>query len=390
MQHRMRHLLLNALAFAMCYLSANQLAWRQGVVRHIALPFEAAIPFLPWMIIPYLSSGVFFCLVFFMAGSQNQVRIFSQRMLLATVLASLVFVIFPLQFSWHRPAIHHQLLAFLYEMLGLMDKPYNQLPSLHVAFCILFWHTLRLQLPPGTGRIFLAGWLALMAASTLFTYQHHVLDIVGGIALALFCMQAVARKIKEPQVAFYYLMLAGITLVAGVFFLHSWLALYVMGCLLLVSLAYWRRDANFMHKTGGRHPWWIWVLYAPYLIGYQLTWLAVMWRERRKPVMLRLTEQLWVGRRLNAAEAMQLPADCCIIDLGNELSETPLLRTHSYWHYPLLDLLTPPPDAVAAILQRMREEITAGNTVYLHCAMGYSRGILLAKLYMSQGTILQQ
>jgi len=102
-------------------------------------------------------------------------------------------------------------------------------------------------------------------------------------------------------------------------------------------------------------------------------------------VIIKLTEQLLVGRRLSAREARQLPPDCSIIDLANELSETPALRKHDYWHYPLLDLTTPTSVAMNEILQRLREEIAAGKTVYLHCAMGYSRCILLAKLYMSQG-----
>ena len=391
---RLRHLLLNVLAFALCYPSANLLARQAASVRHLALPWETAIPFLPWMILPYMSSGLWFCLVFFMVRSQNQLRILSQRLLLATVLASLVFVFFPLQFSWPRPAMQAGAWSALYDVLAWMDQPYNQLPSLHVAYCILFWQTLRLQLPPhGVGRILLAGALSLTAISTLFTYQHHLLDVAGGILLALFCMRTIVIDAKEAQVSFYYLMLAGILLVlgqpgiadiAGLPHWLSWLAIYLVCSLLLVALAYWRRDRYFLRKTAGRHPWWIWLLYAPYLSGYRLTWLAVVWRERRKPVVLRLTPQLWVGRRLGRHETSHLPAGCSIIDLANELSETASLRQLSYWHCPLQDLVAPPPEAIQAILQHLRQEIADGKIVYLHCAMGYSRCILLAKLFMSQ------
>lgn len=390
---RWRYLLLNVLVFGLCYPSANLLAHRAGITRHAALPFEAAIPFLPWMIIPYMSSGLFFCLVFLVAGSQNQLRILAQRTLLATVLASLVFIMYPLQYSWGRPAIAPGWLASLYASLDIMDKPYNQLPSLHVAYCLLFWQSLRLRLRPGPARILLATWLLLTAVSTVFTYQHHVLDVFGGIALALFCMWAVELRVSEAQVAFYYLMMAGIVLAVGVCGLHSWLAFYLACSLSLVALAYLRHDSHFLHKCKGRHPWWIWLLYAPYLSGYQLTWLAVVWRERRKPAIVKLTPQLWVGRRLSNTEALQLPPDCTIIDLANELNETPALRRHNsrhYRHFPLLDLRTPPADTVQAVLQCLNTEISAGKTVYLHCAMGYSRCILLAKLFMSQGNLSKQ
>ncbi|PXX39733.1 phosphatase PAP2 family protein [Undibacterium pigrum] len=384
-QHRLRHLLLNTLTFALCYLTANALAQHLGVKRHAVLPFEAGIPFLQWMILPYLSSGLFFCLAFFMVSSQDQLRLLSQRLLLATVLAAFVFVLYPLQFSWPRPAISSAWCAYLYDYLAMMDKPYNQLPSLHVTYCVLFWTALREHVRPAPLRIALAAWLLLTAISTLFTYQHHLLDVLAGLLLAGFCILLVTPKKTEPQVAFYYLIFASLFLITGVIASHNLFTLYIACSLLLVSLAYYRRDRYFLHKHKGQHPWWIWLMYAPYLIGYQLTWYAVVWRERRKPVIIKLTEQLLVGRRLSAREARQLPPNCSIIDLANELSETPALRKHDYWHYPLLDLATPTNAAMDEILQRLREEITAGKTVYLHCAMGYSRCILLAKLYMSQG-----
>ncbi|MBC3918957.1 phosphatase PAP2 family protein [Undibacterium sp. CY18W] len=388
-QHRLRHLLLNALTFALCYLTANLLAQQQGIVRHAALPFESSIPFLQWMILPYLSSSVFFCLVFFMVKTQDELRVISQRLLLATVVAAILFVIYPLQFSWPRPVIESPWWAYLYASLTLMDKPYNQLPSLHVSYCILFWSALRPQIQPGPARSLLAGWLILTALSTLFTYQHHVLDLVGGALLAFFCIIMITPRKTEPHVAFYYLVAACALLSTGVLAWHLPLALYLMCSLLLVSLAYFRRDCNFLHKRNGLHAWWIWLMYAPYLLGYWLTWHAVVWRERRKPVVIKLTEQLWVGRRLSNAEASQLPADCSIIDLANELSETRALRAHTYRYFPLMDLQTPPPDTVREILLHMRAEMDGGKTVYLHCAMGYSRCIVLAKLYMSQGTLIR-
>lgn len=385
-QHRLPHLLLNALTFTLCYLTANTLAQQQGVVRHAALPFEAGMPFLPWMILPYLSSGLLFCLIFFMVRSRDELRVLSQRLLLATVIAAVIFVLYPLQFSWPRPAISSTWCAYLYDYLALMDKPYNQLPSLHVAYCLLFWNALRGQVNSAPLRITLAAWLLLTVISTVFTYQHHLLDVLGGGMLGWFCIYFIKPKRTEPHVAFYYLIFANIFLIVGFIAAHSWLALYIACSLSLVALAYYRNDVNFLHKNQGQYPWWIWLMYAPYLLGYQLTWLAVVWRERNKPVIIRLTERLWVGRRLSNKEAQQLPEDCSIIDLANELSETPTLRKHTYRHFSLLDLLKP--DAVASneILRYMRQEIELGKTVYLHCAMGYSRCILLAKLYMSQGT----
>src|ERR1035437_11092281 len=89
-QQRLQHLSLNILSFNVCYLLGNTLAQQQAITRHVALPFETQIPFLQWMIVPYLSSGLFFCLSFAWVRSVDQLSVLSQRLLLATVLASLV------------------------------------------------------------------------------------------------------------------------------------------------------------------------------------------------------------------------------------------------------------------------------------------------------------
>lgn len=381
---RLRHLSLNVFSFSLCYLLANSLAQQQSITRHVALPFEVHIPFLQWMILPYLSSGLFFCLVFFRAASSDALRVVSQRLLLATVAAAMVFILYPLQFSWPRPPVSSGLCARLFQGLSLVDQPFNQLPSLHVAYCLIYWQALRPTLAAPWARIALAIWLMATALSTLFTFQHHALDVLGGALLGWACCLCIRPGRLEPAVAFYYLMAAGMALIVGFFGLHHAGGLYVACSLLLVSRAYSRHDRHFLHKAHGRHPLWIWLLYAPYLLGYRLTWYAVRWRERRKPAVLQMADNLWVGRRLSDGEACRLPANCTIIDLANELSETPSLRAHRYRYFPLLDLQAPPTATLGEIVAVINEELAADRQVYLHCAMGYSRSVRLADAYLEQ------
>ncbi|MFZ6658087.1 phosphatase PAP2 family protein [Undibacterium sp. TJN19] len=359
------------------------LAQQAGVTRHLVFPFEADIPFLQWMIVPYLSSGIFFCLVFFSVNSVDELRMLSQRLLLATVLASMVFVLYPLQFSWPRPEINSSFCSSLFTLLSLVDQPYNQLPSLHVCFCLIFWHALRASIASGLIRFVLAVWLTLTGAATVFVYQHHLMDVLSGIVLGLVCVRLIQPGRTEPNVAFYYLLAACMLLVFGVFGLHSLLCLYLAGSLALVSLAYYRQNRHFLYKKNGRYPIWIWLLYAPYLFGYKLTWHAVVWKEKRQPVIKRLTNSLWLGRRLSNNEVIELPVNCSVIDLANELTETPALRQAAYYYFPLLDLVTPPSDCIHEISAIIADEIASGKVVYLHCAMGYSRCIWLANSYMA-------
>jgi membrane-associated phospholipid phosphatase len=381
---RIRCLLFNWLAFGATYPLANLIAQQAGTTRSVALPFEHAIPFLPWMVVPYLSSGLFFTLAFFWVRSKQDLRTLSRRLLLATVVAGLIFALFPLRFSASRPPLDEPVWRFLFAFLSAVDKPYNQMPSLHVAYCMILWMSLRSSILQATWRTALAAWLLLVAASTIFTYQHHVLDIAGGVLLCAFACRAVRLEQTEPAVALHYLMGAGIVLQAGALYFHSWFALYLATSLSLVSLAYARGDRFFLRKKNGKFPPWVWLLYAPYLIGYLLTWQAVRFKERHHPPVARLGETLWAGRRLTNREAALLPADCVIFDLANELSETPSLRSHPYHHFPLLDLHSPAPAVTSEIIEAMLREAKAGKPIYLHCAMGYSRSKFIAKQFMKR------
>ncbi len=385
---RTRYFLINALAFTLCYQVSNFLAQQRHVTRNVAFSFEYHMPFLEWMIIPYLSSGILFAASFLWIEKKDDLRVLNQRLLLATVSATLIFALYPLRFSFPKPSIASPFYAALFDFLAALDRPYNQLPSLHVAFCAIYWPSWRVSLKQGLAhramQICMALWLVLVTVATLFTYQHHLLDILGGLVLGLAAIFLIRPDREQPNVAFYYLMASGIVFLVGVIALRSVLALYLLLSLLLVSLAYRRQDNNFLHKHAGRHSGFICFFYAPYFFGYWLAWHYVRFHERRNPLFVNVSERLWIGRRLSAIETEKLPDACVIIDLSCELSETANLRKHPYRHFPLLDLISPDPSVTTEIVTAIRSEISAGRSVYLHCAMGYSRCILLAKLYMGE------
>lgn len=386
---RCRHLLLNGLAFGLCYPLANLLAQRLGVTRGVALPLDAAIPFLPWMILPYSCSGLFFCASFLLVRSRAEVALLSRRLLLATLAGGLVFFLYPLHFQLPRPPVQAPWLDRMFQVLALVDRPYNQFPSLHVAYCMLFWSALQARAAQAHVllRVALAATLLLVALSTVFTYQHHLLDVAGGLLLGGLTLALLRKSSDEVKpVAFYYSMAALLVFQLGVLAQRetpaaSLVALYLAASLLLVSLAYARGDRRFLGKHQGRHPAWSWLLYAPYLGGYWLTWQLVRLRGRGQPPCRQLAQRLWVGRRLSASEAAQLPPGCVVIDLANELAETAALRRPPYHHYALLDLAAPEPGVIADIVAVVTAAIARGDTVYLHCAMGYSRSRFIYQRY---------
>ncbi|TWI61446.1 PAP2 superfamily protein [Pseudoduganella lurida] len=378
---RAGHLLLNWLVFGLCYQASAHMAARLPAQHSVALAADHGLPFWPWTIVFYATSGIFFTLVFLAAPHAEALRVVSRRMLFCTVAAALVFALYPARFTWSRPVLDDVFLGAAYRLLDAVDRPFNQLPSLHVAYCVVFWLALH-PLLGGWRRAVLGGWLALVALSTLTTWQHHVLDVAGGLLLGLAAALLVRPgTTRQTTVAFYYALMAGVTLHIGWFLLGYWLAVYGAACLALVALAYARRDPHFTRKRNGRHTIASWLLYWPYLAGYRLTWLLVRWRERHRAPFELAGPGLFIGRRLADAEARLLPPDCHVIDLCAELPETPALRRGWYRHLPLLDLQAPRPSQLRAILALMAAQHRQGHQIFLHCAMGYSRSRFIARLY---------
>ena len=120
----------------MLYPALNLLTELQQISRSLTFAWDQNIAFLPWMILPYNSSALMLILAFMMVDSKARLRQLSLRLLFATAISSVFFLLYPLQHSFDRPLMS----AFwqqMYGFLDLVDKPYNQLPSLHVIYGLI-------------------------------------------------------------------------------------------------------------------------------------------------------------------------------------------------------------------------------------------------------------
>jgi membrane-associated phospholipid phosphatase len=391
---RLRLLCINALVFVICYEGASRYAAnRKASVRiySLAFDFESDMPFIPWMLVPYMTLWIVFAASFLCIKSPQALQTHHQRTLLATVMAGVFFVCFPTKFSPELaaqiPIITMPLLSVLQEALLLLDHPFNQFPSLHVAYAALLFSTLAAWVQNRRLKLAVGMWLCLSALSTVLVYQHHILDIVGGLGLAGIALRTVVtapQPQKDPPVAFYYLMASGCCAVLGALILPVWLTLYICCSLCLVSLAYYRLDRDFLRKRNGQHKLWIRALYAPYLIGYFCTWQFMRWHQNKqhKPAFTLVTPQLWVGRCLKKREALLLPSDCSVIDVSPELQDCLVTTSKHYIHIPILDIISIPNKVLDECVQAIHHAIASNQTVYLHCAMGFSRSQAVAKHYL--------
>lgn len=159
--------------------------------------WERAIPFVPWMILPYLSIDLFFIAAPFLFSSARDLNLFVRRMAAAIMVAGLCFLLLPLRFAFPRPHADGWL-GWLFDWFRAMDAPLNLFPSLHAALVILLANAYARNLQGGT-RFVVLGWFLLIGVSPLLTRQHHVIDIVGGFALAAGCLGFIRQNLPSPS-----------------------------------------------------------------------------------------------------------------------------------------------------------------------------------------------
>lgn len=381
----------NGLLFQGLYSACQAAAARAGISRDIATPWDAGLPHLPWMLLPYMSSVPLLVLAFLFTPTRGSLRALSQRCAVATALATWVFAVWPLRvneaFRAGLAAPADPLPQALAGLLLQLDGPYNQWPSLHAAYAVILWPALRGRMPGAAGRLAWGGWLLLLAASTVFTGQHHLPDLAGGLALGGLVCWRLPVMAEAARVALAYAVLSLACLTLGLTVLPLAPCLWAAACCGAVAWAYAGRRTGFLHKRGGSFPAWVWGLYGPYLAGYWLIWCWVRWRGRREAPFQAAAPGVWVGRRLTEGEAAGLPPGCRVIDLASELTVPPELRPRIVFTGALLDLVTPSPVELARIAEAIDAERLRGRPVLLHCAMGYRRSREALQAWAARPTV---
>ena len=121
----------------------------------------------------------------FLCESRNELRVFAQRIAFAILVAGVCFLLIPLQYSAVRPQPSDWTGA-IFRFLHFFDQPYNLLPSLHITFRTIL-AAFYAKHTKGVMRLASHVWFVLIGFSTLLTYQHHIVDVVGGFVLAAIC-----------------------------------------------------------------------------------------------------------------------------------------------------------------------------------------------------------
>jgi membrane-associated phospholipid phosphatase len=143
---------------------------------------ERNIPFVPQMYVIYFSA---LCLPFVLLlyfDSTGQIQDWASEMRISILFSGAIFLILPTsQFTIFSFSDH----PIIDRGIQLITGRHNLFPSMHVALStIIVRHIVRLEKRTRVRLVFWM-WLAALIASTVITRQHNVIDVFGGIIIAL-------------------------------------------------------------------------------------------------------------------------------------------------------------------------------------------------------------
>ncbi|MBK5142953.1 phosphatase PAP2 family protein [Budviciaceae bacterium BWR-B9] len=159
------------------------------------LQAELAIPFIPTFVWFYLSMYLVFMLPVFFLNTRDLKRL-AAELIIVTVVAAIIFLLFPAQLGFVRQLPESGIYREIFESIFALDKPHNLVPSLHVAYSVTIVLAI-LKNSQALVRYSLIIWLSGLILSTVFTHQHHLLDVVSGVLLSFFTYQLMDRRYEK-------------------------------------------------------------------------------------------------------------------------------------------------------------------------------------------------
>ncbi|MFO0809803.1 MAG: phosphatase PAP2/dual specificity phosphatase family protein [Gemmataceae bacterium] len=375
--------------FLLLYGGTNWFTAQRSNVGTWYFDWELGLPYVPLLIVPYMSIDLFFFAAPFLCRSEREMTTFARRVTFSILVASTLFLLLPLTLVWRRPHIDGGFGDFVEASCTvpyLMAYPHNLFPSLHITLrTILAIHYARLT--TGFVRVLSDVWFSLIGFSTVLTYQHHLIDIAGGFVLAavafyLFRESPPNREIvPNPTLGRRYAVLAGFVVTLAVLTWRWGVFLLPWGVGLgTIAAGYFGLGPGAYRKEDGKLPWSARFVLAPVLLGQ---WLSLRYYARQCRHWDEVVPGVWIGRVLSSDEAAIAIQGgvTAVLDLTAEFSETQAFRRGRYCNIQILDLTAPTAAQIADAVAFITKEASRG-TVYVHCKIGYSRSAAVVGAYL--------
>ena len=146
---------------------------------------DEQVPFLPNTVWIYISEYVFFTVIYLLSKDMVNLNKYLYSFLSLQVVSVLIFWAWPTTYprdQFPLPTDLNALTTYAFSTLRQADSPASCCPSLHVSSvflsAFLFLDEQKKKLP------FFLVWGILIAASTLTTKQHYLVDVFAGLAMS--------------------------------------------------------------------------------------------------------------------------------------------------------------------------------------------------------------
>ena len=184
--------------FYLVYGSASWLTDQHEFRFVCDLPYETEIPLITSMAIPYLGLFPLMMLSPFIIRERHAYWNYARILSIELFIAAMFFVFVPIRIRFPRPDPDGPF-TDLYRFADTINLEHNNLPSLHVAFAV----TTAMMFGSYTQNTAIR-WLIVLcclviAASTVFTHQHHIVDAIAGYILAHLVWRHFSDSRRQPE-----------------------------------------------------------------------------------------------------------------------------------------------------------------------------------------------
>ena len=375
-------LLLLAPLFFISYGQVNHFTAARTDVESLVFAWEHRIPFIPWTIIPYWSIDLLYGISLLICTSRRELDRHALRLVAASLVACLGFLLFPLQFTFQRP-ITDGVAGLLFRQLEQFDLPYNQAPSLHIILAWLLWLRFRAHLSAGWRKV-LTAWFLLIGLSVLTTWQHHAIDVISGWIVGVIISYLLPISwtgrwcpLRRPNLALAWRYGAGslVFLIAGLLVPYGYLLLWPALAMAIVACGYLGlRESVWQKNSRGQISLSAWLLLLPVIAGAHI---SRRYFCRRLAPVSEINDGIAIG-----CWPTGVIAQTAVLDLTAEFNASARTKGHPYMCCPLLDLTVPERQQLLEAVEQLRHLHQQHHAVLVHCALGLSRSTLVVAAWL--------
>jgi membrane-associated phospholipid phosphatase len=183
--------------FVLIYGGADRLTAQRDFRVAVHFNAELKLPFVPEMVVCYMSIYLLFLSAPFILRTRQQLRALAITLAVVTFVGGICFLLLPAELAFLPPPDAGKW-STLVQFADWLNLEYNLLPSLHVALsvvCVAAFtgHANTL------GRIILWCWAVAISVSTLLTHQHHLADVITGFILGMLATRYVYRRLAPYE-----------------------------------------------------------------------------------------------------------------------------------------------------------------------------------------------